>query len=156
MRFPIVAIGAFRLPCLVYPRNISRYCRSNTPVHRLRLLTVLVTLLTLPGYGWAGFAHVRTCQAQMKDSDHVVVVGDCCPGKADQSAPCKRFGDAPGKNGSCTACKAGYNCKSPQSYEPTHVVAMLVVPARPALTAIRPTLITSHSSNGLWRPPRFI
>jgi hypothetical protein len=128
----------------------------NSPVRRLRLLTVLVTLLTLPGYGWAGLTHVRSCQAQMKASDHVLMVGDCCPGKADQSAPCKRFGDAPGKSGSCAPCKAGYNCKSPQTHEPTHLVAMLVVPARPVVTANRPTLITSHSSNGLWRPPRFI
>jgi hypothetical protein len=135
-------------------------CFSVAPVsiqmRRFRLLTVLLTLLTLPGYGLAGLAHVRSCQAQMKTSDRVAMAGDCCPGKADQGAPCKRFGDAPGKNGSCTPCKAGYNCKSPQTYEPTHLVAMLVVPARPVLTAQLPTHVTSHSSNGLWRPPRFI
>ena len=125
-------------------------------MRRLRLLTVLLTLLTLPGYGLAGLAHVRSCEAQMKNPDRIALVGDCCPGKTDQSAPCKRLGDAPGKNGSCTPCKAGYNCKSPQTYEPTHLVAMLVVPARPVLTANLLTLVTSHSSNGLWRPPRFI
>lgn len=135
---------------------IYRYCRSQIHMRRLRLLTVLVTLLTLPGYGLAGLGHVRSCQAQMKASDHVVMAGDCCPGNPDQSAPCKRFGDAPGKNGSCTPCKAGYNCKSPQTYEPTHLVAMLVVPVRPVLTAILPILVTSHSSSGLWRPPRLI
>lgn len=128
----------------------------NTNVRRLRLLTVLVTLLTLPGYGLAGLAHVRSCQAQMRTSHRVVMAGDCCPGKADQNAPCKRFGDQPGKNGPCTPCKAGYNCKSPQSHEPTHLVAMLVMPARPALTADPPTLVSSYSPNGLWRPPRFI
>ena len=125
-------------------------------MRRLRLLTVLVTLLTLPGYGLAGLAHVRSCQAQMQSPDRVAVVGDCCPGKADQSVPCKRFGDAPGKNGSCTPCKAGYNCKSPQTYEPTHLVAMPGVRARPAVVAQPPTLLISYSSNGLWRPPRFI
>ena len=78
-----------------------------TYVSTLRLLTVLVTLLTLPGYGWAEFTHVRSCQVQMKDSDHVVMAGDCCPGKADQNSPCKRFGDGAGKNGTCTPCKAG-------------------------------------------------
>jgi hypothetical protein len=128
----------------------------NTHVSTLRLLTVLVTLLTLPGYGWAEFTHVRSCQVQMKDSDHVVRAGDCCPGKADQSSPCKRFGDGDGKNGTCTPCKAGYNCKSPQSFEPTHLVAILVTPTHPVLTVNPPTLITSHSSHGLWRPPRFI
>jgi hypothetical protein len=131
-----------------------RIAGLNTPVRRLRLLTILVTLLTLPGYGLAGLTHVRSCQAQMRPSDHVVMLGDCCPGKADQNAPCKRFSD--GKNETCSPCKAGYNCKSPQTYEPTHLVAMLVTPARPVLTANPPTLIVSHSSNGLWRPPRFI
>ena len=125
-------------------------------MRRLRLLTVLLTLLTLPGYGLAGFAHVRSCQAQMKNPDRIATVGDCCPGKTDQGTPCKRLGDAPGKNGSCTPCKAGYNCKSPQSYEPTHLVAMMVVPTRPILTADLPTLVISHSSSGLWRPPRSI
>ncbi len=128
----------------------------NTHVPTLRLLTVLVTLLTLPGFGWAEFTHVRSCQVQMKHSDRGVMAGDCCPGKADQNSPCKGFGDGAGKNGTCTPCKAGYNCKSPQSYEPTHLVAMLVTPTHPVLTANPPTLITSHSSNGLWRPPRFI
>ena len=132
------------------------YCRSLIDMRRLRFLTVLLTLLTLPGYGLAGITHIRSCQAQMKASEHVVMAGDCCPGNPDQSAPCKRFGDGSGKNGSCTPCKAGYNCKNPQSYEPTHLVALVVVPARPALTAILPALIPSHSSNGLWRPPRFI
>lgn len=127
-----------------------------THVRRLKLLAVLVTLLTLPGYGLAGLTLVRSCQAQMTASNHVVMVGDCCPGKADPSALCKRFGGAPGKNGSCTSCKAGYNCKSPQSYEPTHLVAIPVAPTRPVLTANLPTLLASHSSNGLWRPPRFI
>jgi hypothetical protein len=125
----------------------------NTHVRRLRLLTILVTLLTLPGYGLAWSTHVRSCQAQMRASDHIVMLGDCCPGKADQNAPCKRFGDGSGKNGSCNPCKAGYNCKSPQTYEPTHLVAMVVTPARTVLTA---TFIVSHSSNGLWRPPRLI
>jgi hypothetical protein len=127
-----------------------------TYVSRLRLLTVLVTLLTLPGYGLAGLAHVRSCQAQMRAADHLVAAGDCCPGKADQSTPCKRLGDGPGKNGGCASCKAGYNCKSPQSCEPTHLAVLLLLPARPVLTANLPALVTSHSPNGLWRPPRFI
>ena len=139
-----------------YARNYSSALPVTMYMRRLKLLTVLVTLLTLPGYGFAGLGSVRSCQAQMKTPDRVVMASDCCPGKADQSVPCKRSGDAPGKNGSCTSCKAGYNCKSPQSYEPTHLVAMLVVPTRPILTANLPTLVISHSSNGLWRPPRSI
>jgi hypothetical protein len=128
------------------------------PVPRLRLLIILATLLTLPGYGLAGLAHVRSCQSQMSASNHVVMAGDCCPGKSDQGTGCKGSGDSPlsGKNAPCSACKAGFNCKSPQSYEPTHVVAMLVTPARPAPVVDPPTLASSHSPNGLWRPPRLI
>lgn len=156
IRTAVVAVGAFRLRYLEYARNYPSALPVSISMRRFRLLIVLVTLLTLPGYGFAGLGNVRSCQAQMKAPDRVVMASDCCPGNADQSVPCKRSGDAPGKNGSCTSCKAGYNCKSPQSYEPTHLVAMLVVPTRPMLTADLPTLVISHSPNGLWRPPRFI
>lgn len=125
-------------------------------VRRFRLLTVLVTLLSLPGYGLAGLAHARSCQTQMTVAHAAVMAGDCCPGKSDTGAPCKRLGDNPGKNGGCTPCKAGYNCKSPQSYEPTHLLAMRVAPVRPILSAHLPTLVVSHSANALWRPPRLI
>ena len=127
-------------------------------VRKLRLLTVLTTLLTLPGYGLAGLTHVRSCQTQMSASNRVVMAGDCCPGKADQGAACKGFGGSPlsDKNAPCTACKAGFNCKSPQSFEPTHVVVILVMPSRPALSVDPPTLVSSHSPDGLWRPPRLI
>jgi hypothetical protein len=167
----LLAIGGGRWPqssLLLWPLEHSGYdicttrgiihphCRSLLYMRRLKLLTVLVTLLTLPGYGFAGLGNVRSCQAQMQAPDRVVMGGDCCPGKSDQSAPCKRSGGVPGKSGSCTSCKAGYNCKSPQSYEPTHLVTMLVVPTRPILTAELPTLVISYSSNGLWRPPRSI
>jgi hypothetical protein len=156
IRFAVVAVGAFRLPYLDYARNYFPALPVSIYMRRLKLLTVLMTLLTLPGYGFAGLGNVRSCQSQMKSPDRVVMASDCCPGKSDQSVPCKRSGDSPGKNGSCTSCKAGYNCKSPQSYEPTHLVALPVVPARPILTADLPTLVISHSSNGLWRPPRSI
>jgi hypothetical protein len=125
-------------------------------MRRLQLWIVLLTVLTLPGYGLAGIAHVRSCQLQMAAAQSAAVSGDCCPGKSDSGTPCKRLGDNPGKNGACTPCKAGYNCKSPQSYEPTHLVALLMVPARPSLTLYPPTLPVSHSINGLWRPPRLI
>lgn len=123
----------------------------------LRLLTVLVTLLSLPAYGLAGLAHARTCQTQIAAAaTGAVVTGDCCPGKSDPGAPCKRLGDNPDKNGGCTPCKAGFSCKSPQSYEPTHLLAMDPLPVRSTLIAHPPTLLWSHSPDGLWRPPRLI
>lgn len=122
----------------------------------LRLITVLALLLTLPIYGLAGVVQ-RSCQEEMRASTHVTAAGDCCPGKSDPGTPCKRLGDrASGKKDSCTACKAGYNCKSPQSYEPAPALAWLVLPAQSTVPLDRPSLLSSHSPDGLWRPPRFI
>ena len=121
-----------------------------------RLLILLTVLLTLPGYGLAGFVQ-RSCQEQMRASSHVVLASDCCPGKTDQGAACKRLGDGPlGKTGGCSACKAGYNCKSSQSFEPTEAPVLLVLSARPTLSMDSHTPMLSHSPGGLWRPPRLI
>jgi hypothetical protein len=121
-----------------------------------RLLILLAVLLTLPGYGMAGFAQ-RSCQEQMRASSHVALASDCCSGKTDQATPCKRDGDGPlGKTGGCSACKAGYNCKSPQSFEPAEAPVLLVLSARPTLSIDPHTLLMSHSPGGLWRPPRQI
>jgi hypothetical protein len=123
-------------------------------VSTFRLHVLLALLLSLPCYGLAGLTQ-RSCQEQMRASHQVVLAGDCCPGKADQGTPCKRLGDGPlGKNGSCTACKAGYSCKSPQSYEPAHSPVLFVLPARSTLSAEPLSLSVSHSPQGLWRPPR--
>jgi hypothetical protein len=123
-------------------------------IRMLRLLTILVIALTLPVYGLAGMTH-RSCQEQMSSSDHAAVPGDCCPGKGDPSTDCKQDSQSPlGKNGSCTACKAGYNCKSPQSFEPTHVLVSTVAPAPSTLRADPSPPLVSHSPEGLWRPPR--
>jgi len=117
---------------------------------------VLAVLLTLPTYGLAGIAQ-RSCQDEMRASSHIVLAGDCCPGKGDQGTPCKRLGDGPlGKKDSCTACKAGYNCKSPQSYEPAAALVWLILPAHSTVSIDPPSLLSSHSPDGLWRPPRFI
>jgi len=121
---------------------------------RFRLHVVLAILLTLPCYGVAGLTQ-RSCQEQMTAAHQAVLASDCCPGKADQGTPCKRLGDGPlGKNGSCTACKAGYSCKSPQSYEPAHSPVLFVLSPPSSLSAEPPSLALSHSPDGLWRPPR--
>jgi hypothetical protein len=59
----------------------------------LRLQTILALSLTLPGYGRARLAHVRSREAHMSASNRAVKAGGCCPGKADQGAACKPFGD---------------------------------------------------------------
>jgi hypothetical protein len=123
-------------------------------VSTFRLQVVLALLLTLPCYGLAGLTQ-RSCQEQMRASHQLVLVTDCCPGKADQGTPCKRLAGGPlGKNGSCTACKAGYSCKSPQSYEPAHSPVWFVLSDPATLSAEPASLSLSHSPEGLWRPPR--
>jgi hypothetical protein len=121
-------------------------------MHPTRILVLLLTLLTLPVYGLAGVTQ-RSCQEQMSTSSHSAQLGDCCPGKIDQGTPCKGIGDGPAGKGSCTACKAGYNCKAPQTFEPSFVWVLYTVPARSATSAEVPSLLTSHSPDGLWRPP---
>jgi hypothetical protein len=138
--------GCFKLPFLL--RFLT--------MRRLGLLTVLAIILTLPGYGLAGLAQ-RSCQEEMQAADQIVQAGDCCPGKGGQNSPCKQDENgAPGKNNPCSACKVGHNCKSPQSYEPTHTVVVVLVSDRPTLSADPPTLIHARGPAGLWRPPRLI
>jgi hypothetical protein len=125
----------------------------------VRLLTLLALLVTLPGYGLAGIVNVRTCQEQMNPANHVSLASDCCPGKTHTGAPpCKRAGDGSqqGQKDSCGACKAGFNCKSPQSYEPSPSVTLFMLRAPSAVLTDPPALLLFHSPGGLWRPPRQI
>jgi hypothetical protein len=122
----------------------------------IRTLVLLTLWLTLPFYGMAGFAHVRSCPDRLSASSQIAQDTDCCPGKR---GPCKQVGDgsAPVKKDPCSgACKLGLNCKSPQSYEPTATAMLIIPPARPPLTANPTALRVSHSPNGLWRPPRLV
>jgi hypothetical protein len=121
----------------------------------LRFLIIVATVLSLPAHALAGLAH-RSCQEQMSAGHSAIQAGGCCPGKADQSTPCKRSHGGPlDKNGPCGTCKAGCNWKSPQSYEPTASTVILTLPARPPTFSDPPTLLGSRSPDGLWRPPRF-
>jgi hypothetical protein len=122
-----------------------------------RLITVLLTLLTLPGYGLAGLAQ-RTCQEEMSSPTRITLAADCCPGKDAPGTACKRSGDnSPlGKKDSCAACKAGYNCKSPQPYEPAPALVWLALPASATVSIDSASPLSSHIPDGLWRPPRFI
>jgi hypothetical protein len=136
--------------------SIPKSAYIDVTMRMFRLLTIVVTVLTLPGYGLAGVSH-RSCQEQMSSTSHVAATGDCCPGKADQNTDCKPDGQSPlGKNGPCSACKAGYNCKSPQSFEPTAALVLMILPARSISSVTPPPPLFSHSPDGLWRPPRHI
>jgi len=123
----------------------------------VRTLVLLALWLTLPFYGMAGFAQVRSCPDRLSASHQIAQNPDCCPEKGSPGGPCKQAGDgsAPVKKDPCSgACKVGLNGKSPQSYEPSTTAMVFVLPARTPLTANPPVLLVSHSPNGLWRPPR--
>lgn len=126
-------------------------------VSKIRTLTLLALWLTLPFYGVAGFAHVRSCPERLSASSQIVQDTDCCPSKGSPGNPCKQSGDgsAPVKKDPCSgACKAGVTSKTPQSYEPAAILMVLVLPARSPLSVNPPALLLSHSPTGLWRPPR--
>jgi hypothetical protein len=140
-------------------RHLGAFAGRMYPVVRMfRLLLTLVTLLTLPVYGLAGIASTRSCQEQMQSAHQMTSTGDCCPEKAGHGGSCENPGGSPlsGKHGSCAACKAGFNCKTPQSYEPTDVMTLPATPARAAGSLDPPVLLVSHSLDGLWRPPCLI
>ena len=139
-----------------WPGSMSSRHRGSLKVRKVRLLTVLAILLTLPGYGLAGLAQ-RSCQEEMRASNAITLVGDCCPGKSDQGTACKQHGDSPlGKKAPCSACKAGYNGKSPQSFEPATETVLRVVPTAFLMSSDPPPLLLPHRPEGLWRPPRSI
>ncbi|MBS0367118.1 MAG: hypothetical protein JSR67_14980 [Proteobacteria bacterium] len=124
-------------------------------MRRLRLLVTLVTVLAVPAQGMAGLAYGRSCQEQMAALSHAVLAGDCCPGKADPGTACKDPGTgAPGKNAPCSACKAGFNCNSPQSYAPAASVVWIPAISRSTPFSASFTPVLSRSPDGLWRPPR--
>lgn len=126
------------------------------PMQLSRLLVLLAVLLTLPVYGLAGAAQ-RTCQEQMTHAGQGTQASDCCPGQSEHSDACKRLGDGPlGKGGSCSACKAGFSCKSPQSFEPTPGLVLYLLPSRSTAPADLPSVLISRSPDGLWRPPTSI
>jgi hypothetical protein len=125
-------------------------------VNILRPLSLLALLMTLPGYGLAGVTHVRSCQEQMDSAQLITAAGDCCPGKTDLDTPYKRGRTQHGQKDPCGACKAGFNCKSPQSFEPVTFVSVFFQAARPPIPVEPSPLLLAHSPDRLWRPPCLI
>ncbi|HKT72081.1 MAG TPA: hypothetical protein VJQ47_04275 [Steroidobacteraceae bacterium] len=120
----------------------------------LRSLVVFLTLLTLPGYGFTAFAQ-RSCQDEMRASTQVVLAGDCCQGQDAPGTHCKGLGGSPpGNKSSCPLCKVGHGCKSPPSYELGPALVWMLTAGATTSSADVPSLLSSHSPDGLWRPPR--
>lgn len=138
------------ITCLITPVPFS----PMTHARRLRLLTVLLALMTLPGL--MGSARAADCSTQVSGaSSHLVMSADCCPLHAHHGVPCKRMGNHPlsGKGARCSAC---LGCGGSQSPGLAEAVVMLAVPVGSILSAYPPQLLSSRSPTGLWRPPQLI
>jgi hypothetical protein len=118
----------------------------------LRLLTIIATLLSLPVYGFAAADHARTYQQQLSGVKHVAMTGDCCPDAAGKSTPCQH----PDKSNACNPCKAGQHCKSPQTYQPTQLSTVIVIPALQVAVDNIATHLSEYSPDRLLRPPSLI
>lgn len=120
-----------------------------------RLLPVLALLLTLPLYGVAGIVSAFNCQGQAPRVNAIAAM-DCCPDHGGHDSDCNSLADQghPVKTNSCSMCKAGFGCKSPTSFEPVHVLTISPVLAHDPGSAEPPPLLSAHSPDGLWRPPR--
>jgi len=145
-----VALLSRPITCLITPVPFSpmNYAR------RLRLLTVLVSLLTLPGL--MGSERAADCSTQVSGAtSHLVMSADCCPLHAHHGVPCKQMGNHPlsGKGARCSACLGCGGSPSPGIAE---AVVMFVVPVGSILSAYPPQLLSSRSPTGLWRPPQLI
>jgi len=136
--------------------------------HSLRLLTLLLSVLALTTQGFAAALHFRSCQAQMVDvrsegvhakaADVTALPDDCCLVRDGQKGTCELPGKGklPGNGDSCSWCKVGFNCKSPQPSE-SHALLISVVPiVQLAVSAPSVALLSYRSPDGLWRPPTLI
>ena len=150
---PPVELLSRAITCLITPVPFSPMNHAR----RLRLLTVLFALLTLPGL--MGSARVADCSAQVSAApSHLGMsadCSDCCPHHQHPGTQCKRMGNHPlsGKSARCSTC---LGCGGAQSPGLTQVVVMSAVRAGPILSAYPPQLQSSRSPTGLWRPPQFI
>jgi hypothetical protein len=131
--------------------------------HTLRVLMLLVTLLALTGQGVAAATQVSACQAQMataavraKAVHSVAAASDCCQTRGGrQGVRCELPGKSkfPGTGDSCSLCKAGFNCKSPQPFESNAFLLPFLEPTRVVLSARPVAPLPFRSPDGLWRPP---
>lgn len=128
-------------------------------MHRLRILTLLVLALTLPGYGLAGLGHVRGCDHAMGQmgSQAAAPLGCCAGGHHGMSGGQSTGHPVPsGQHGTCPYCSGGLSCNAPQALESSAIDPLLGAPAHTIPASRIPILTTLHSPDGLWRPPPLI
>jgi hypothetical protein len=132
---------------------------TGTPMRILRLLTMLVTLLSLPGYGVAALAPARVCDAQIYASPHTSAADECCP-QGQQHKSCERASQAAhssGHQGGCAGCQAGLTGGTgPQTFEAHTALAVWIPVIRTAVPKDSLTRLPSLSPDGLFRPPALI
>jgi hypothetical protein len=131
---------------------------------RLRILVLVMSLLALAGQGFGAGIQGRGCRehmAAMQSDGHKAkssssMAHDCCPTNPQSGTGDLPAKGTPGSNSSCTLCKVGLTCDSAQPFEPSALLSSFVVPGRPVLSTRSVVLLSTHSPDGLWRPPAVI
>ncbi|MCC7463110.1 MAG: hypothetical protein IT480_11690 [Gammaproteobacteria bacterium] len=128
-----------------------------------RLLILMTTLLSLPGYGLAATGHAGGCPERAPAgapaaSHHTAMVTmgmagmgdgavshDCCPGSTDTQPASQHQG--------CPSCIAGHACKSPQSAQAPGALIRQFLPFQAAAFDAPSRLASLCGPDALLRPP---
>lgn len=122
----------------------------------LRLITIIVTLLSLPAYGLGTVGDARACPAKSHAAgiaiEHDMATGDCCAEKDGKKIPC----ESPESDGACGSCTTAHGCKNPSSFESVGFSGISIVPSKQLPIEDSLVLALSESPHGLFRPPALI
>ena len=131
-----------------------------------RLIVVLATLVSLPGYGLAATGHAGPCPERVgggtpSAAHHVDMTGmdmagmagmdgapmphECCPGTANPKPATPHAG--------CPACIAAHDCKSPQGAQTLAVLVRVLLPRQAAVPDAPSRHVSLCGPDGLLRPP---
>lgn len=135
-----------------------------------RLIVVLATLVSLPGYGLAATGHAGGCPERAAggaaaathamdmagmdmagmDMAGAAAHHDCCPGTATPKGEPKPASP----HGSCPACIAGHTCQGSHAAQPGGELTLRAPPLRIALGEEPATGASLCGPDDLLRPPR--
>ena len=114
----------------------------------VRIFILALTVLSLPGYGFAA-SHARDCSKQSTGYSMSMDASDACCSDTDDKNPCK----SPNTDGSCGSCQIGAAVKSVQTDGFAQLALLSIVPFHEVIADFSSARFTSHSPDGLLRPP---
>ena len=131
----------------------------------LRLIVVLATLASLPGYGLAASGHAGGCPGRaiggapmashavdmagmdMTGAEGMAIPHDCCPGTAES-------GSNSDPHEGCPACLAGHGCKNSPGGQPPALSLRRLPPLHQAVAEEPAPHVSQCGPDDLLRPPR--